>query len=59
MDTITGLMMSRTDKMLAPGDRVELSGATAEVLEVKGSRAIRIRLNTCGTTRTDGGTNYI
>ena len=44
VDTITGLMMSRTDKMLAPGDRVELSSATAEVLEVKGSRAIRIRL---------------
>ena len=44
VDTIAGLMMSRTDKMLAPGDRVELSSATAEVLEVKGSRAIRIRL---------------
>jgi CBS domain containing-hemolysin-like protein len=44
MDTIAGLMMERTDKMLAPGDRVELAGAAAEVLEVKGPRAIRIRL---------------
>ena len=44
VDTIAGLMMAHTDKMLALGDRVELSGATAEVLEVKGSRAIRIRL---------------
>ena len=44
VDTIAGLMMNCTDKMLAPGDRVELPGATAEVLEVKGSRAIRIRL---------------
>jgi len=44
MDTIAGLMMERTDKLLAPGDRVELSGAIAEVLEVKGPRAIRIRL---------------
>jgi CBS domain containing-hemolysin-like protein len=44
VDTITGLMMARTDKLLAPGERVELSGATAEVLEVKGPQAIRIRL---------------
>jgi CBS domain containing-hemolysin-like protein len=44
MDTIAGLMMARTDKLLAPGDRVELSGATAEVLEVIGPRAVRIRL---------------
>lgn len=44
VDTIAGLMMARTDKMLAAGDRVELAGATAEVLEVKGPRATRIRL---------------
>jgi CBS domain containing-hemolysin-like protein len=44
MDTIAGLMMARTDKLLAPGDRVELPGASAEVLEVSGPRAIRIRL---------------
>jgi CBS domain containing-hemolysin-like protein len=44
VDTIAGLMMARTDKLLAPGDQVELSGATAEVLEVKGPRVIRIRL---------------
>jgi CBS domain containing-hemolysin-like protein len=44
VDTIAGLMMARTDKLLAPGERVELPGATAEVLEVKGPRATRIRL---------------
>jgi CBS domain containing-hemolysin-like protein len=44
VDTIAGLMMTRTDQLLALGDRVELSGAIAEVLEVKGPRAIRIRL---------------
>jgi CBS domain containing-hemolysin-like protein len=44
VDTIAGLMMARTDKLLAAGDRVELAGATAEVLEVKGPRATRIRL---------------
>ncbi|MGB5747053.1 MAG: hemolysin family protein [Desulfobacterales bacterium] len=44
VDTIAGLMIAQTDKLLAPGDRVELSGASLEVLEVKGPRAIRIRL---------------
>jgi CBS domain containing-hemolysin-like protein len=44
VDTIAGLMIAQTDKLLAPGDRVELSGAIVEVLEVKGPRAIRIRL---------------
>ena len=44
VDTIAGLMMERTDRLLAPGDRVELPGAVAEVLEVIGPRAVRIRL---------------
>ena len=44
VDTIAGLMLERTDKMLAAGDRVELFGVTAEVLEVSGPRVIRIRL---------------
>ena len=44
VDTVAGLMIAQTDKLLAPGDRVELPGATVEVLEVKGPRAIRIRL---------------
>ena len=44
VDTIAGLMIAQTDKLLARGDRVELSGASVEVLEVKGPRAIRIRL---------------
>jgi CBS domain containing-hemolysin-like protein len=44
VDTIAGLMMAFTDKLLASGDRIELSGATSEVLEVRGPRALRIRL---------------
>lgn len=44
VDTIAGLMMGHTDSLLASGDRVELPGATAEVLEVDGPRAVRIRL---------------
>jgi CBS domain containing-hemolysin-like protein len=44
VDTIAGLMMARTDQLLAPSEKVELPGATAEVLEVRGPRVIRIRL---------------
>ena len=44
VDTIAGLMMTVTDKLLAEGDRVELPGVAAEVLEVEGARAVRIRL---------------
>jgi CBS domain containing-hemolysin-like protein len=44
VDTIAGLMIAQTDKLLAPGDRVELFCASAEVLEVNGPRATRIRL---------------
>jgi CBS domain containing-hemolysin-like protein len=44
VDTVAGLMIAQTDKLLAPGDQVELSGASVEVLEVQGPRAIRIRL---------------
>ncbi len=44
VDTIAGLMIARSDKLLAQGDQVDLAGAKAEVLEVKGPRVIRIRL---------------
>jgi len=43
-DTMAGLLMSKTGEILKPGDRISLSGAEAEVLEVKGSRAMRIRV---------------
>ena len=43
-DTMAGLLMSKTGEILKPGDRVSLRGAEAEVLEVKGSRAMRIRV---------------
>ena len=42
--TMAGLLMSKTGEILKPGDRVSLRGAEAEVLEVKGSRAMRIRV---------------
>ena len=44
VDTFSGLLMSRHGEILEAGDRVQLEGAVAEVLEVKGARAERIRV---------------
>ena len=44
IDTLSGLLVSRMDRLLTPGDRVELPGAVAEVLDVKARRARLIRL---------------
>ncbi len=44
VDTFAGLLMTKTGEILAPTDRIELAGAFAEVLEVEGSRATRIRV---------------
>ena len=43
-ETIAGLVTLQLGRIAAPGDRVELEGASAEVLEVRHSRASRIRL---------------
>ena len=43
-DSISGLLMHRNQKILSQGDMIELEGATAEVVEVKGDRATKIRL---------------
>jgi CBS domain containing-hemolysin-like protein len=44
VDSISGLLVSRTGRLLRSGETVELEGVTAEVLEVKAGRATRIRL---------------
>ncbi|MGD2268757.1 MAG: hemolysin family protein [Desulfobacterales bacterium] len=44
IDTISGLLMEKADKLLAVGDRVKLPGVEAEVVEVKGRRTTKIRL---------------
>ncbi|MEZ6132631.1 MAG: hemolysin family protein [Planctomycetaceae bacterium] len=44
VDTFSGLLMSRHGEILEAGDRIDLNGAVAEVLEVKGARAERIRV---------------
>jgi CBS domain containing-hemolysin-like protein len=43
-ETLSGLLMEKADRVAKVGDRFELDGAEAEVLEMKGSRASRIRL---------------
>ena len=41
-ETLSGLLMENTGHVLNVGDRIELEGAVANVLEIKGSRASRI-----------------
>jgi CBS domain containing-hemolysin-like protein len=43
-ETLSGLLVEKTGQVPKVGDRIELEGAVAEVLEVKGSKASRIRM---------------
>jgi CBS domain containing-hemolysin-like protein len=43
-ETLSGLLMEKADRVAKVGDRFELDGAEAEVIEMKGSRASRIRM---------------
>ncbi len=43
IDTLSGVLMNRTQKMPAAGDRIEFDGAVAEILEVRDDRADRVR----------------
>ena len=43
-DTMAGLIMERLERLATPGDRVELDGAVAEIIEVGNSHATHIRL---------------
>jgi CBS domain containing-hemolysin-like protein len=43
-ETLSGLLMEKANRIAKVGDRFELEGAEAEVLEMKGSRASRIQL---------------
>jgi CBS domain containing-hemolysin-like protein len=44
VETMAGLVTAQLGRIAEAGDRVELEGALAEVLEVRRSRAIRIRV---------------
>ena len=43
-ETLSGLLVEKTGQVPKIGDRIELEGVVAEVLEVSGSRASRIRM---------------
>lgn len=44
VDTFSGLLMARHGEILDAGDTIELDGAVAHVLDVKGNRAERVRV---------------
>jgi CBS domain containing-hemolysin-like protein len=44
VDTVSGFIMQRLGRVPAIGDRLLIGGVTAEVLQVRGSRATRVRL---------------
>jgi CBS domain containing-hemolysin-like protein len=44
VNTLSGLLTSKTGRLLEPGDTVELEGATVKVLETDGPRATRLEL---------------
>ncbi len=49
-DTLSGLLVDELDRILSVGDVVDLPGATAEVVDVRGARAARIRLTVVAAT---------
>jgi CBS domain containing-hemolysin-like protein len=53
IDTISGLLTARLGRLAEVGDKVDLDGAKAEVIEVEGERAKRVRL----TLEVDSGEN--
>lgn len=44
VDTFSGLLMARHGKILEAGNQIQLNGAVAEVLNVNGTRAERVRV---------------
>ncbi len=49
VDTVAGLVTERIGRIVTQGDRVDLDGGVAEVLEVKQGRATRIRVVVSGS----------
>jgi CBS domain containing-hemolysin-like protein len=45
VDTFSGLLTHRAERLLNPGDRIELDGLLAEVMEVRDDRAVRVRVS--------------
>ncbi len=54
VDTVAGVLMSRSGKLPAVGDRVDFEGAQAEILEVKNDHAERIRFTLADEDSAEG-----
>lgn len=54
-DTFSGLLMVFSGKVLSSGDRIDITGAQAEVLEVEGRRAKQIRVTIADSANLPGG----
>ncbi len=48
VDTVSGFIMQRLGRVPAVGDRLQIGGVAAEVLQVRGSRATRVRVTLPG-----------
>ena len=44
-ETLCGLLMEQTGRVLKVGDKIKFDGVVAEVLEIRGSRALSIQIN--------------
>ena len=44
VNTLSGFLVAQVGRFLKTGDKIKLKGATAEVLEIEGNRAVRVRL---------------
>lgn len=53
VDTMAGLVTEQIGRIVTQGDRVDLDGAVAEVLEVRRSRATRIRVTITGSNTSE------
>lgn len=55
VDTVSGFIMKRLDRVPAVGDRLQIGGVTAEVLQVRGTRATRVRVTLPGDQPAEAG----
>lgn len=51
VDTVAGVLMTRSGKLPAVGDRIEFEGVYAEILDVKHDHAERIRFTVCDDSK--------
>ena len=48
VDSLSGLLVSRLNRLALAGDRVQLQGAVAHVIEEQGGRATQVRISVTG-----------